>query len=107
LLTVADIPFWRDISLILLALEAIVICLPFLVIGYYLVRGLAALHRWLRRMFPVAQSAAVHVRGYTEQYAAMATAPVMTVAGAGAAIAAALRVLGSSSATRRSQNGQR
>jgi len=96
---VADIPFWRDVSLILLAAEAIVICLPLVVIGYYLIRGLAGLHRWLRQMLPVAQDKTVLARDYTERYAAIVAMPVMALAGAVAALGAAVRTLASFSAT--------
>ncbi|MGC8828104.1 MAG: hypothetical protein ACP5TV_14000 [Anaerolineae bacterium] len=94
----ADIPFWRDVSLILLAAEAIVICLPLMVIGYYLIRGLASLHRWLREMLPVAQQKTVLARDYTERYAAIVATPAMALAGAAAALAAAVHTFASFSA---------
>ena len=89
----ADIPFWRDVSLIVLALEAIVLCLPALIVGILVVRGLNSAQRGIRRFAPIAQSKAVLGRDYTEKYAALATAPLLAVAGAAAAMAAAVSVL--------------
>ncbi|MHB0876534.1 MAG: hypothetical protein ACYC5O_10890 [Anaerolineae bacterium] len=87
------LPFWRDLSLILLVLEAFVMALPFLVIGYYMVKGLRFAHAWLAAQFPQWQALAVQGRDLVAQYAAIVASPVIAVAAIIASIAAVLRAV--------------
>lgn len=83
----------RDLSLILLALEAFVLCLPVLIAGVFIVRGLGQLRRWLVVHFPLWQQQMRLVRDTVEKYAARAVTPVMVVTATGAAVLTALRLI--------------
>jgi hypothetical protein len=84
---------WRDVSLVLLALEAFVLCLPLLVIAVLVVRGLRQAHLWLAGHFPIWQSYFVVGRDAVDRYARIAITPLLATAAAFAAIASALRAV--------------
>ena len=87
------LPFWRDLSLILLILEAFVLALPFIVIGYYAIKGLRLARAWLASRFPQWQALATQGRDLVAKYAAFIAAPVMAVAALFASIAAVASAL--------------
>ena len=69
----------RDIALVLLAIEAIVLCVIPLAIVYFLVRGLRALRaklfiglRWVRLLF-------TRITGTAERASLVVTQPIMKV----------------------------
>ena len=87
------LPFWRDLSLILLLLEAMVFILPILVVVYFVAKGLRAAQAWLAAQFPVWQGYFVMGRDLVAKYAAIVASPVMAVAAVFAAIAAVLKAV--------------
>jgi hypothetical protein len=84
---------WRDLSLILLLLEAMVFILPILAIGYFMVKGLRAAHAWLALQFPLWQSYVNQGRDLVAKYAALVASPVMAVAAVVASIVAVLKAV--------------
>lgn len=87
------LPVWRDLSLILLLLEAMVFILPILVIAYFMTKGLRAAHTWLAAQFPIWQAYFVQGRDLVSQYAALVASPVMAAAAVIASIAAVLKAV--------------
>jgi hypothetical protein len=87
------LPFWRDLSLILLLLEAMVFILPILVIAYFVTKGLRVAHDWLAAQFPVWQAYVVQGRDLVAKYAAIVASPVMAAAAVIASIAAVLKAV--------------
>ena len=88
-----NLAFWRDVSLILLVLEAFVLCLPVLIIGVFIVRGLGALRRWLRGQFPTWQAYVFLGHDTVDRYAQVAITPVLAIAAAGSMVASAIRTV--------------
>lgn len=85
-----DLAAWRDVSIILLSLEAFIIALPFVILGYYVVRGLRLARRWLKEQFPIWQSKMVEFHYIIDRSAGKAVAPIVAIASFFAAVQAVL-----------------
>ncbi|HEY81603.1 MAG TPA: hypothetical protein EYP25_08680 [Anaerolineae bacterium] len=69
---------WRDISLILLALEGVVILLIYGVILYYAWKGLRIAYRWLQGMgLPQSRRYAALMKGYATRYSQKIVRPLI------------------------------
>jgi len=87
----ADLAFWRDVSVLVLAIQSFVILVVVIGISYFGFRLLRQGHRWLRLQFPLWQGIALTVRDTTERYAAKAAMPVISVAATASAAATVAR----------------
>ncbi len=68
---------WRDLSLILLALEGVIIALIYGAIFYYLWKGFRFVHRWLQRVgFPQGQRYSMSMKVYTLYYSRKVAKPL-------------------------------
>lgn len=88
-----QIAFWRDVSLIMLVVEAAVIVAPIIAVGYYAIKGLRALQTWLTEQFPLWQGYVNQARDMVAKYASLVTVPLMAVAAVFAAVTGAARAL--------------
>lgn len=72
-----DLPFWRDVALILLIAEAFLLCLPALIALYFAIRGLARLqvNAWL--FLHAAQEKAKRAEGVVERASGVLVAPLI------------------------------
>jgi len=86
-----DLPAWRDLSLILLAIESILLGVPLAVAGYYVVRYLRVFRRWLAANFPVWQAELIRGRDMVEKYSRYVATPVISLG----AFASWVRTIGS------------
>ncbi len=76
-MTLAD---WRDASIILLALEAIVIGIIYGAAFYYFWKGVRVARAWLRTTgFPQGQRYTRLMKSYTDQYSKKIVRPVVKV----------------------------
>lgn len=91
----ADLAFWRDVSVLVLAVQAFVILVVIAAIGYLMLTGLRRSHSWLRRQFPKWQALSLLARDMTERYSAKVAAPVISLAALASSMAAFARLLSS------------
>jgi len=73
------IPFWRNISIVLLAVEAFVLVLIPLVTLYFANRGLHRLRSFLRPIFPRTRDRVQQVERVTAQVGELIVAPIIAV----------------------------
>ncbi len=77
---------WRDASLVLLALQTLLLVIVVGAVLYFLNRGMAALRRTLRRTFPLVQARLWRVAEISRQVSEKAVAPVIRAETAAARI---------------------
>jgi hypothetical protein len=70
---------WRDLALILLILELIVLVLPFFFLFYFTLKGLLSLNRWARGFLPKVGHGVSHIQAVTNRAASGVAAPVIAV----------------------------
>ena len=83
------IPFWRDVSVVLLAVEAFVLILIPLVALYFANKGLRRLRSFLRPIFPRTRARVQQVERVTAQAGELIVAPIIATY----ALAARLRCI--------------
>ena len=74
-----DIPLWRDVSAVLLAVEAFVLALIPLGVLYFANKVLRELRSSLRPLFPRARARVQQVEWYTAQTGELIVAPIIAV----------------------------
>jgi hypothetical protein len=95
---------WRDLSIILLAVEGIIIALIYGIIFYYLWKGFRVAHQWLQRTgLPQGQRYAGLAKRYTRYYSHKAVKPVVQAESKLGEVSGMVRALQSPSSHSRSR----
>ncbi len=88
----ATLTFWRDIALIVLFLEAIILALPLLILSIYAVRGLREVKARLAPPLREARQEVQRGEKATDRFSSALMRPVIEAAGLGAGLAKALAI---------------
>lgn len=74
-----NIPFWRDVSLVLLAVEAFALALIALVASYFASKGLLRVRSFLRPLFPRIRSRVQQIERIMVQVGEVVVAPIIAI----------------------------
>jgi hypothetical protein len=88
-----NLGLWRDIAVILLAMELMVLVAPVLALAYLSVRGVLRLTHFIRGLFPQAHGYAFRLQRLTARMAGAMVAPLISIysfAAGGKAVARAM-----------------
>jgi hypothetical protein len=72
-----NLPFWRDVALVLLIIEAFILGLLPIAILYFAIKGMNWLTSKARHYLPLARSYVKRIGGVTERTSEMASAPLI------------------------------
>lgn len=71
------IPLWRDVAVILLIIELMIVMLPFLVLFYVALKGMLHFNRFMRGLMPQIRGVFLSIQHGTGKAAGVVTTPVI------------------------------